>query len=142
MALALLPPNTEELTDENRLPTLNWVAFFDDLATGDTGTAFTPNFVGLTEVGVAVKTGLYWRINKSLAYFRIIITPGTNTSATLGTTYCDNFPLLILNQGVAVTVSGFTAAVSGVTASDKRIYTQGWTNITTPVTILGIVEVR
>lgn len=141
MSLALLPPKTEELVDENKFTTLNWLAFFDDLATGDLGTSFTPTFVGLTEVGTATKTGKYFRLTKGLAYFRIVITPGTSTSATLGTTYCDNFPLNITAQGMASTVSSYTAATSGVTSSPKRIYTASWSAITTPITITGLIEV-
>lgn len=142
MSLPLLPPKTEPLIDDDKFTTLNWLAFFDTLANGDTGTAWTPTFVGLTETGTATKTGRYSRISKTLAYYRIVITPTTNTSAVNGTTYCDNFPLLITNAGVCVTLSGFTAAVSGVTSADKRIYTATWTAITSPITLVGLLEVR
>lgn len=142
MSLPLLPPKTEPLTDDDKFTTLNWLAFFDTLANGDTGTAWTPTFVGLTETGTATKTGRYFRISKTLAYFRIVITPATDTTAVNGTTYCDNFPLLISQAGVCVTLSGFTAAVSGCTASDKRIYTASWTTITSPITLVGLLEVR
>ena len=143
MARALLPPKTETLIDDDNFANLNWLAFFEDLAAGDTGTAWTPNFVGLTEVGgTATKTGRYWRLSNSLAYYRIVITPVTSTSAVNGTTYCDNFPLTITAAGANATVSGFTAALAGTTAADKRIYTATWTAITTPITIVGIVEVR
>jgi hypothetical protein len=141
MALPLLPPKTEELIDESKFPTLNWLAFFDDLAVGDSGTTWTPTFVDLIESGTATKTGKYWRLSKNIAYFRIVITPGTNTSATAGTTYCDNFPLNISQQAMAMTMSGATASVSGITPSPKRIYTAAWTTITTPITITGIIEV-
>lgn len=143
MGLPLLPPKTETLIDDDKFATLNWLAFFEDLAVGDTGTAWTPNFVGLTEVGgTATKTGRYWRLSNNLAYFRIVITPVTNTSATAGTTYCDNFPLVITAAGANATISGFTAALAGTTSADKRIYTASWTTITSPITIVGIVEVR
>jgi hypothetical protein len=143
MSLPLLPPKTEPLVDDDKFTTLNWLAFFDTLANGDTGTAWTPTFVGLTETGgTATKTGRYFRISKTLAYFRIVITPVTDTSAVAGTTYCDNFPLLISQAGVCVTLSSFTAAVSGVTAADKRIYTAAWTTITSPITLVGLLEVR
>ncbi len=143
MTLPLLPPKTEPLVDDDKFTTLNWLAFFDTLANGDTGTAWTPTFVGLTETGgTATKTGRYFRISKTLAYFRIVITPVTDTSAVAGTTYCDNFPLLISQAGACVTLSTFTAAVSGVTAADKRIYTAAWTAITSPITLVGLLEVR
>lgn len=142
MTLPLLPPKTEELIDEQKFTTLNWLSFFDSLATGDTGTTWTPNFVGLTEVGTATKTGKYWRLSKSLVYYRLTITPGTNTSAVNGTTYCDNFPLVITNDGANLSISSFTASPAGTTSADKRIYTATWTTIASPIHIIGIAEVR
>lgn len=140
MGLPLLPPKTETLIDDDKFTTLNWLAFFEDLAIGDTGTTWTPTFTGLTEVGTATKTGIYWRLSNRLTYFRIVITPSTNTSAVAGTTYCDNFPLNIAQAGVTFSLSDSSAAVAGVTASPKRIYTGNWTTITNPVTLVGIVE--
>ena len=137
----LLPPREEALVDKNDYATLNWLIFFDQLANGSLGTTWTPTFVGLTEVGTAVKTGVYYRLSRKLAYYRIVITPETNTSATAGVTYCDNFPLTMLAAGANVTCSGSTAAVSGTTFADKRIYTSTWTTITTAITIIGIAEV-
>jgi len=142
MARVELPPKTEPLIDEDKFPTLNWVSFFDGLATGDTGTVWTPTFVGLTEVGAATRTGIYYRLNSKLAYFRIKITPATSTSAVAGTTYCNNFPLTITSDGASISCSGTTAATAGITASDKRIYTATWTAITTPVVITGTIEVN
>lgn len=141
MTLPIIPPKTEPLVDDDKFGTLNWQIFFEQLASGDIGTTWTPTFVGLTENGAATKTGKYYRISKNLAYYRIVITPGTDTSAVNGTTYCNNFPLQMISDGANVTCSGFTASVSGTTYSDRRIYTATWTSITTPVTIVGIVEV-
>jgi hypothetical protein len=141
MSLPQLPPTFEVLTDEERKPTLQWSIFFESLANGDAGTSFTPSFTGLTENGAATKEGVYYRINRKLVYFRITITPGTDTTAVNGTTYCD-FPLQFANNGASVSISGYTAAVAGVEASTNRIYTGPWTAITTPITIIGIGEVR
>lgn len=142
MSLPLLPPQTEQLVDENNLSTLNWLIFFDQLASGDTGTEWTPTFTGLTEVGTATKTGKYFRLSKTLAYYRIVITPSTNTSSVLGTTYCNNFPLTMRADGMNVTCSSYTASVSGSTASDNRIYAATWTTITSAITIVGLAEVQ
>lgn len=142
MTIALIPPKTEPLIDDDKFSTLNWLIFFEQLANGDLGTAWTPTFVGLTETGTATKTGKYYRISKTLVYYRIVITPATDTSAVNGTTYCDNFPLTMISDGANITCSGFTAALGGTTYSNKRIYTATWTAITTPITIVGIVEVQ
>jgi len=142
MARVQLPPQTEELIDEDKFPTLNWLSFFDGLASGDTGTAWSPNFVGLTEVGTATKSGIYYRLSTKLAFFRIVITPTTSTSAVAGTTYCDNFPLNISAASASFTCSSFTAATAGITSADKRIYTASWTAITSPITIVGLIEVQ
>lgn len=141
MGIPLLPPRSETLIDDDKFATLNWLSFFENVAVGDAGTIWTPTFVGLTEVGTATKTGIYWRLSNRIAYFRIVITPTTNTSATAGTTYCDNFPLNIAQAGVSFSLSGSSAAIAGVTNTPKRIYTGNWTTITTPVTLVGIVEV-
>lgn len=145
MSLANLPPKTEALIDKDKFATLNWTIFFEALANGDAGTAWTPNFQGLTEAGgAAVKSGVYYRISKKLVLYRITITPagGGSTSSVLGTTYCDNFPLNMASDSFCATCSSYTAAVSGTTFSDKRIYPSTWTTITTPITIIGIAEVR
>ena len=141
MSRILLPPKTEPLIDDDKFTTLNWLSFFDGLANGDTGTTWTPTFIGLTETGTATKTGVYYRLTNKLAYFRIVITPATDTTAVLGTTYCNNFPLNITAQGMVNTISSFTAATSGATSADKRIYTAAWAAITTPITITGMLEV-
>jgi len=141
MSIPLLPPKTEPIVDRKDLfATLPWVAFLEEMASGDAGTAWTPTFTGLTEVGTATKTGVYYRISQKLTYYRIIITPGTNTSSVLGMTYCDNFPLTINASGLVVSLSGSTAVLSGSTPSPKRIYTGDWSLITNPITIVGIVE--
>lgn len=140
MSIPLLPPKTEPLVDDDKFSTLNWLIFFDQMANGDSGTTWTPTFTGLTEVGTATKTGVYYRISKKLVYFRIVITPGTNTSATLGTTYCNNFPLNFLSNGATASCSDYTSALAGITSSNKRIYTATWSLITTPITIVGIAE--
>lgn len=141
MSLPLLPPKGEPVVDNDKFMTLQWLIFMDQVADGDAGTRWTPTFVGLTEVGTATKTGTYYRISKKLVYYKILITPTTNTSATNGTTYCNNFPLTITADGMNVTCSGFTAAVAGTTAADRRIYTATWSAITTPITIIGLAEV-
>lgn len=141
MSIPLLPPKTEPITDRDRFASLNWLVFFDQVADGDAGTTWTPNFVGLTEVGTATKTGVFYRISKKLVFFRIGITPTTNTSATAGTTYCDNFPLTILSDGASMSISGSTAGLAGITATDKRIYTATWSLITNPINITGLIEV-
>lgn len=142
MSKAVLPPRGEELIDENNIVTLPWQIFLEALAVGDSGNAWTPTFVGLTETGVATKSGLYYYITNKLVFFRITITPATDTSGTAGITYCDNFPLLMAANGFSATSVSFTAALAGVTASDKRIYTGTWSALTVPITILGLVEVR
>lgn len=142
MSIAVLPPKTEVLIDKDKFATLNWTVFFEALANGDAGTSWTPTFQGLTEVGTATKAGVYYRLSKKLALYRITITPATNTSAINGTTYCDNFPLDMISDGFNVTCSGFTASAAGSTFSDKRIYTATWSLITTPITLVGIAEVR
>lgn len=136
------PPNFEILAEQDGKPRIPWMLFFDSVHKGDAGTLWTPTFTGLTETGTAVKTGIYYKISHKLVYYRIVITPATDTSSVLGTTYCNNFPLTMISDGMNVSCSGYTASVSGSTYSDNRIYTATWTTIATPVVIVGIAEVR
>lgn len=137
-----IPPRTEPLVDDDKFITLSWQSFQEALASGDPGTAWNPNFVGLTVVGTPNITGKYYRISDSLAYYRITVSASTSTSATNGTTYCDNFPLRIISDAANLSTSGFTAAPAGVTASDKRIYTATWSAVSSPIIITGMVEVN
>jgi len=141
MSNAVLPPTTESIIDNNRFPTLPWLSFFEGLLSGDTGTIWTPTFVNLTEVGTATKTGIYYRLSQKIVYFAINIVPGTSTSATAGSTYCNNFPITIRNAGASCSIIGSSAALAGVTASDKRIYTGTWVASTSTIVLAGILEV-
>ncbi len=142
MTQAQLPIQTEPLIDDKKFITLPWQVFFESLSTGDLGTPFTPTFVGLTSTGTPTSTGVYYRLSQKVCFFRITITPATDTSAIAGTTYCNNFPLTFTNPGVSFSISGSTAATARISSSDNRIYTGTWTTITNPVTIIGIAEVR
>jgi hypothetical protein len=142
MTQAQLPIQTEPLIDDKKFITLPWQIWAEGVTVGDPGTTFTPTFTGLTETGPATITGIYYRLSQKVCFFRITITPTTDTSATLGTTYCNNFPLTFTNNGVSYSISGFTVAAAGITAGDNRIYTGTWTNIANAITIVGFGEVR
>jgi hypothetical protein len=136
------PPIIEALTEEDGKARLPWTLFFNQMYQGDLGDVWNPDFTSLTEVGGdATINGRYYQITKGLAFFRIDVIPATNTSATAGTTYIDNFPLQINANGVCMSVSGNLGGSLGiVSADDSRIYAPTWTTVTDTVTILGIVE--
>lgn len=137
------PPTQHPMVDGRGVATLPWVQFLNNVFIGDRGTDWTPNFVNLTQVGVPTIRGRYYMISKSLAYWRVDITPGTNTSATAGTTYIDNFPKVINGNGACHAVSGLLGSSAGmIEASSRRIYVPGWTTVTVPLSIVGQMEVR
>lgn len=139
------PPIQEVLSEEGTgLPTIPWILFYTNMFQGDTGTDWTPTFDGLTEVGgAATITGRYFKYNQQLVYFRISVTPATNTSAVAGTTYVNNFPLDVTTDSACSVVSGNLGGVSGmVVATNNRIYPSAWTTVTVPLTIVGTVEAR
>lgn len=146
MSQITAPPIGHPITDQTLTATPQWILFFNSLFVGDTGTVWTPTFQNLTQVGGdATITGKYFKISQSLVYFRIDITPATNTSSVAGTTYCDNFPLSMSGDGFNVSVapsSGTGGAIGVNTASSGRIFTPNWTNVTVPVIILGMVEAQ
>lgn len=135
------PPIYENLSDETGKPRLPWILFFNQIFNGDAGNTWTPNFVNLTTVGTPTITGIYYRLTKYLVYFSVLITPGTSTSATSGTTYIDNFPLTFSRDGVVFAVSGGLGDGPGhVVASQGRIYPPGWSAVTVPLSLIGISE--
>lgn len=140
-----IPPNTEPLVDGDKNVTLPWQAYFESTSEGDPGNVWTPTFQGLTSTGPAPTfTGTYYYLSQKLAYFSIVIAPGSggDTSAVAGTTYCDNFPLSLSVDSVAATIGGAGAAVAAVASSAKQIYTATWTGATGNITIVGIVELQ
>ena len=137
------PPVTEQVVDSKGVPTLPWTLFFDQSFRGDTGTAWTPTFVSLGISGTPSITGRYYQISRQLVYFTIHIVPASNTSATAGTTYCDNFPLAVTRNGVCASVSGNLGGALGVVQEgSSRIYVPSWSSVSVPVTIIGIAEAR
>jgi hypothetical protein len=135
------PPIQEQLTDDQQALTMPWILFFNQNFTGDLGTSWTPTFTSLTETGTPTITGRYYQISQALCYFNVTITPATDTTATAGTTYINNFPLTASSNGICFAVSGNLGSNSGmVVASNNRIYVPAWTAVTVPLTIIGIVE--
>lgn len=140
------PPINEILSEENGLPKIPWIVFFNDLFEGDAGTTWTPTFVSLGSSGTPTITGRYFRINQKTALFFVTITPsgGGNTTSTAATTYVSNFPLSFSIDSVcfASTGSGAVQAIGGIRATDNRIYTPGWSAVTETLTIVGFGIVR
>lgn len=136
------PPNRAEIIDESGLPTIPWALFFENIWNGDTGRTWTPTFTSLTEVGgAATITGKIYRIGRNLCYFTVTVTPVTNTSATAGTTYINNFPLNIRGNGACFALASNTGGNSGmVVQTSQRVYVPGWTTVTVPVTVVGFCE--
>lgn len=135
-------PITQSVIDENGLPTLPWTLFFNQSFEGDAGQDWTPSIVGLTGSTTSV-TGRFYRLSQYVTYFNVTITPSGNTSSTSGTTYIEGFPLIFSSDGFNTVVSGTAGGSIGMNrASDNRIYVPAWTNISIPLTILGIGEAR
>lgn len=121
--------------------TLPWILFFNQIFTGDTGTVFSPIFSNLAIVGTSpVYTGKYFKLGQ-FSIFEITVTPGTSTSSTAATTFVNNYPLRMQADGICFAVTAGQGTNSGhCDASTNTIYVPGWTNVTTPLTILGIVR--
>lgn len=133
-------PITQSIVDEDGLPTLPWTIFFNQRYEGDSGTSWTPEFVSLTG-NLSSLTGTYYQISQHLTLFTINIEPDGNTSTTSGTTYIEGFPLTFNNDGFNTVVSGTAGGAIGMNvASTGRIYPPAWTNVSLPLTIIGIAE--
>lgn len=144
--MTLEPPPIIQPIAEGRseMADFRWILFFNQMFEGDAGTDWTPTFVSLGSTGTPTITGRYYRIGQNLVYFRIKIVPATNTTSTSATTYCDNFPLNFVADGVCLagTGSGAVQAIGGVRAADKRIYPPAWSAATETITIVGFGEAR
>jgi len=138
------PPTTEVMIDQDGRPSLAWLLFFNQFPIGDTGEVWEPTFDGLTEVGGdATITGRFFKLSQEIVYFHIHIVPATNTSATAGTTFVDNFPLNVTRNGVCFAVTGNLGSNSGIVQEGtNKIYVPGWTTVTNPLTIVGIAEAK
>ena len=131
-------PIAEKLADDNGKARPAWVEFFSELTRGDIGTSFTPSITGLTEVGAATISGVYYQ-NSGFADWAVKIVPGTNTSSTFGATF------IALPFNVTADMPCFAAGESGVSvgviiASSRIAFLPTWTAITTPLTISGRVK--
>lgn len=152
MTYRLPPPAYSEVIEPDGKMKRPWLEFCNGLWVGDTGTpsegsgSWTPTFTGLTEVGgAATITGRVFKISQQIAYFWARVVPVTNTSSVLGTTYINNLPLDVISHGacVAVVEDITSGAANGIVEpSFNRIYTPTWTNITSPITIVGTIEAR
>lgn len=135
------PPTRDALTEKEGELSMPWLLFFNQMFNGDAGTLWTPTFVNLTTTGTPVIVGRYYQISQYLCYFNVLLTPGTDTSATAGTTYIDNFPLTAASNGFCLSISNNLGGALGmVNSSNNRIYVPEWTTVTTPINIIGIVE--
>lgn len=132
------PPVYNPLADETGKATLPWLQFFNAVYVGDTGTAWNPLFTGLA--GAAQINGIYYLVGK-LCYFRIDIIPVTSTTSTSGSTYVNNFPLMLRGFGACAAVTNAPSAALGMADSTtNRIYAPSWSGITSQVTLCGLVE--
>lgn len=135
------PPLYDTAVQNDGKLTSRWSIFVDNLYRGDSGELWTPTFQNLTVTGSPTITGKYFRVSEYLKYFTITIDPSTDTSSTAGTTYCDNFPLTIANDGACLAIGGVLGLNSGIVdASTNRIYPPSWSGVTVPVTIVGLAE--
>lgn len=137
------PPLYEPVIDQSGVATIPWTLFFNSIFTGDTGTAWTPTANNLTTTGAATITGVYYKLSQNLVYYKITITPGTDTSAVAGTTYFSNFPLAMRGDSFVLGVAAASNVGVGLGVSSSgsgRIYTPAWTGATVPITLIGIME--
>ena len=141
MAKIQPPPIQDPVIDEDGYLVPSWTLFFNQVYVGDTGTTWTPTFSGLGTTGTPTITGKYYKLSQSLVYFSVRIVPGTDTTSTASTTYIDNFPLRLRQDGACAAVGGTLGVGLGIALSgSNRIYTPAWSAVTVPVTVVGLVE--
>ncbi len=131
-------PISEKLADDNGKARPAWVEFYAELTRGDVGTSWTPAITGLTEVGTATISGVYYQ-NLGWTDWAVKIVPATNTSSTLGVTYI-TLPFNVTADVPCFVVTGNTTAQGVIASASKLAFLPTWTTITTPITITGRVK--
>lgn len=140
MSKTVLPDKTKALVDEKGIPSIAYLTFFDNLARGDQGTEFTPTITNLTSVGTPTLSGRYFYV-AGLVYFRVTITPATNTSSSAGSTYM-TFPLTLQSDGSCTAIGASVASIGFCNSADNKVYFPTWTTVATKITITGLVEAK
>ena len=132
------PPIYNPIADEEGVATVPWAVFFNGLFQG-VAESWQPTFVNLTENGAATKTGRFMQLNQGLVYWDAEITPGTDVSATAGSTYINNFPLTLTRDSFCIAVSGGLGGTPGhAVAANNRIFIPSLSSVTVPITICGV----
>lgn len=140
------PPIYQPMVDSGGNVQLQWMIFFNALFQGAVGQAWSPLLNSLTQVGGTPKVaGNYYQIGSQLALFTINVTPPTgpsgSTTSVAGTTYASDFPLNFNGNGICFAVSGNLGTAAGmVDASTQKIWVPGWSAVTVPLTVMGLVE--
>ena len=135
------PPLFAPVVDQKGIASLEWTLFFNQLFTGDNGTQFSPNIVGMT--GNFTVSGVFYRLSRKLTYFRLNITPNGNTTSTAGSTYVDNFPQEFSADGVCFSSfpsAGLGGSLGSVSEQSNRIFLPAWTDVSVPIVINGAAE--
>ena len=132
-------PVRDKMVDETGNVRTSWILYFQGLTDGDPGNKWTPIPTNLTQVGTPTITGNYYE-NAGYTDFWITIKPGTNTSATAGTTYFA-LPFDAKVDAPCFAVAGLTGGntIGMVEAATNRCYPPAWTTVSVPLTISGRV---
>jgi len=132
-------PLFDPIVDEQGyVSAITWTLFFQQLTAGDNGTTFTPIATNLGSVGTPTINGVYYQ-NQGFTDFYITVTPATNTTSTVGSTYFSLPFDVTIDGGCFATTTG-SSGVGMVDAANNRVYTPNWSAITVPVTISGRVK--
>lgn len=141
MSNVTAPPLEDALVDPQLKANVSYAAFFENMYLGDVGTTFTPTFQNLTVVGDPTYTAQYYRLSDRWYVVRIVIESTTTTASTAGSTYIDNFPLTLLNDGLTFATVGTGVAASVAQAANNRLYVPGY-GASNKATMICLVEAR
>ncbi len=135
------PPYRTPISDGS-LFTGIWQKWLSQLFSNSSASSvvWTPVVTGLT--GTATVTGAINRIG-GLIYFQSLITPATNTTSVLGTTYL-SLPYVASAYGslTAQKVSSrISLGIGQVDINTSRVYTPAWSAVTEPISINGFVQI-
>lgn len=134
-----LIPTLESIVDKTGNVTMRWLQFFQYLLDGDSGTLWSPEFVGLISTGAPNFSGVFYE-NLGFVDFYARITPGIDTSSVSGSTYL-NLPFQPSQDTTVFVNTDINGVATGLSASLKRVWMPQWDNIISPITVSGRVPI-
>ena len=131
-------PIQDPVIGDDKKAKKTWIFFFNQLSSGDSGTAWTPVFSNLA--GSFNISGRYFR-NSGFIDVWVQIDPITNSTSTLGTTYIE-LPFDATISSPCNAIYGTTILQGLIDPSTNRMLPPSWAAVGTVVTLTARIYTK